>query len=195
MTNLLSKKQNTNHSNMFTTTRDQVANWKKDLHSYEKSKQKLSWKMPPPVKIVREWEVKSKEYQFHPILQKYNDPVREKTVQRQEAVSHLSAFSKSRAKSIKYDREYDIINFSDKPQSKVFSKYHSVQRQTPKQIDGIEAQLPINNIKRKPVNQPHGTQATSHYSKRPTAGYSRRFNPLKVVNTDIRFIDNVSFFL
>ena len=56
----------------------------------------------------------------------------------------------------------------------------------------IESQLPINNIKRKPANQMHDTvKEYSKNSKRPSAGYSRRFNPLKVVNTESKFIDNV----
>ena len=182
---------------MFTTTREQLTSWKNDMQKYEKSKQKLSWKMPPPVKIVREWEVKSKDYEYNPILQKYNAPIAEQAAQRREAVTRVSEFAKSRAKSIKYERDYNIINFEDKPESKytTASKKKGAEggfQKKSKKTDSaeIENELPINNIERKPVNPPHEKKPRVPYSKRSVA-CSKRFNPLKVVNTDIRFIDNV----
>lgn len=195
---------------MLTITRDQLTCWKKDIEKYEKGKQKLSWKKPPPVKIVRDWEVKSKDYQFNPVLQKYNDKNLEQVAQRKEAQSREVEQMKSRARSTKYEKDYNIINFSEKPASKIANSKHtsnvaSIKAQAKSHLNNsehnIENELPINNISRKSVNPPYWKAGESYgadeernskskYLKRPSAGYSRRFNPLKVVNTDIRFIDN-----
>jgi len=162
-------------------SRDELTSWKKNIRNYEKSKQRLPWKEPPRVNIVREIDIRSKDYEYNPILQKYNDPVKEKAMEQKEKVSRACSLSSKYSKAIQYNRDYDIINFKQKTKVKDLD-------QDAKEQKSIEAQLPINNIKRQAANQAH---ETTKYSKRPSASYSKRFNPLKVVNTDIRFIDNV----
>ncbi len=182
---------------MLTTTKDQVTNWKKDLQKYEKTKQRLQWKKPPPVKIVHDWDVRSKDYNFNPILQKYNAPDAEKAAQHREAATR-AAEVQTRSRSTRHEQDYNIINFSEKPKSRVTAKYSSMERgpegNSKAANKGVENELPANIMKRKRESQQkmHETKTPSRYLKRPVAGDSRRFNQLKVVNADIRFIDNVS---
>ena len=80
---------------MLRNSRHNDINWAEEIKAYSKRKSELPWKETPRHKIVTEQEVKSRDYVFHPILQKYNNTRTEKTASRREEGSSLYALAKN----------------------------------------------------------------------------------------------------